>query len=795
MTTKAIAGVFAIVAALNGALAGDLIEDDSFFSGHSPPFYPSPRLHVCGKNGSHISRARDLVGQMTLEEKVGLTGGIAPPEGVGCTGFIAAIPRLNFPGLCLKDAGQGVRGSDLVNAYPAGIHVGASWNRELAAKRAHAMAGEFRRKGVNVMLGPSIGPLGRIVTGGRIWEGFSADPYLTGVLAYETVTEAQAQGVMTSTKHFIGNEQETNRMPYPGIAAISSNIDDVAMHELYMWPFQDAIRAGSTNIMCSYQRLNNSYGCQNSKALNGLLKTELGFEGFVVTDWDAQHSGVGSALAGLDMTMPSGDEFWGEHLVEAVKNGSVPEARLDDMVTRIVAAWYELGQDKADFPQPGFGLPEQVWLPHEQVEARDPGDKPILYDGALEGHVLVKNEGGFLPLKSPKIISLLGYSAKAPDKNVATNETYPAWSFGFQSADMNEFVSKLNATFSGERQELSQIAFGGTILSGGGSGSSPMSAFMSPFAALQARAVADSTQLFWDFDSGEPDVNAASDACLVFGNAFATEIYDRAGLRDEYTDTLISSVAAACENTVVILHNAGARLVDAWIEHPNVKAVIFAHLPGQETGNALVSLLYGDENFSGKLPYTVAKNESDYGGLYFPDEPEGSFRVFPQSNFSEGVYIDYRHFDALDIEPRYEFGFGLGYSTFEYSSLRMDGPEGEVPAFPSGKVLPGGQVDLWDAMATVTAEVTNTGTVDGAEVAQLYLGIPGGPAKQLRGFEKKTIKTGETATFTFLLSRRDLSVWDVEAQKWRLPGVEYALYVGSSSRKISLETSLVITVT
>jgi len=201
------------------------------------------------------------------------------------------------------------------------------------------MGGEFRTKGVNVALGPVVGPLGRMAEGGRNWEGMSNDPYLAGALAYETVYGIQSTGVITSLKHYIGNEQETNRNPVvnannQSVASLSSNIDDKTMHELYLWPFQDGLRAGTANIMCSYNRLNNSYGCQNSKTLNGILKTELGFQGFVVSDWFAQHGGAASANAGLDMAMPNGGIFWAGNLTKGVENGTIAQSRLDDMATR-----------------------------------------------------------------------------------------------------------------------------------------------------------------------------------------------------------------------------------------------------------------------------------------------------------------------------------------------------------------------------------------------------------------------------------------------------------------------------
>ncbi|AEO63458.1 glycoside hydrolase family 3 protein [Thermothielavioides terrestris NRRL 8126] len=692
--------------------------------------------------------------------------------------------------MCLGDAGNGLRGTDFVSSWPSGIHVGASWNKALARQRGAGMGGEFKTKGVNVLLGPVVGPAGRVVLSGRNWEGFSSDPYLSGALAYETVSAVQAAGVITSTKHYIANEQETNRNPSGDVESVSSNIDDRTMHEVYLWPFQDAVHAGSGNIMCSYNRLNNSYGCANSKTLNGLLKTELGFQGWVVSDWGAQHAGVAAALAGLDVAMPSGDAFWGSHLVEAVKNGSVPESRLDDMVTRMLASWYQMSQDK-DFPKPGVGMAADITKPHRIVDARNSSFRSTLLDGAVEGHVLVKNVRNALPLKQPKMLSIFGYSAKNPDVNDPTGGLSP-WLYGAESFNYTEFGN----AFFGESQDFGHtaIAFNGTIYSGGGSGATSQSLAVSPFDALVQQAYDDGTALFWDFVSGAPLVNPASDACLVFGNAYATEAADRPGVRDDFTDGLIKHVADSCNNTIVVLHNAGIRLVDQFVDHPNVTALLFAHLPGEASGRALVDLLYGRANPSGKLPYTVAHNESDYAVLG-PDRPAGAFARFPQSNFTEGVLVDYRHFDARNITPRYPFGFGLSYTTFNYSNLTVRTAAGaRLDEYPIGEVLEGGPRDLWDVLVNVTAEVANTGGVAGAEVAQLYVGIPaeGAPVRQLRGFEKPFLNASSKATVSFGLTRRDLSVWDVVAQKWRLVRGEYTIEVGGSSRDLPLVGKITI---
>ncbi|ROW13213.1 hypothetical protein VPNG_04888 [Cytospora leucostoma] len=782
MAGSVLYGLIGLLALGQTSAAQDIITDDTLFYGQSPPVYPSPNGTGIGDWADAYTKARALVAQLTLEEKVNLTGGTTSTT--GCSGFIAPVSRLGFPGLCLSDAGNGLRSADYVTAWASGWSAGASWNRDLTHQRAVGIGQEYRKKGSNVILGPVVGPAGRIATDGRLWEGFASDPYLSGQLAYETVVGVQSQGIITSVKHFIANEQETNRNPEGNVSSVSSNLDDKTLHELYLWPFQDAVKAGTANIMCSYNRINNSYACQNSHTQNGILKTELGFQGWTVSDWGGQHSGVASALAGLDQVMPSGDSYWGAKLTEAVNNGSVPEVRLNDMVTRILAAWYKLGQDSEDFANPGHGIPADVSQPHTRVIGWNASFKDTVYRGALEGHVLVKNEGA-LPLKSPQLLSVFGYSAKAPD---IYDHGTSGWDTGGYPVAPQDAVSFISTTVIPR-----SIAANGTIISGGGSGANQPAYISSPFDALTQRAQQDWTALYWNFHDSDPDVDPTSDACIVDVNTYASEGWDRGDLRDDYTDSIILNVAAKCANTIVVFQNAGVRLVDQFVDHPNVTALVFAHVPGQDSGRALVALLYGDENFSGKLPYSVPRNETDYGGLQNATRPGGIYELFPQSDFTEGVLIDYRALDAKNITPRYEFGFGLSYTTFEFSGLSaaLTG-HASTASYPTGPVVEGGQEDLWDVLATVTATVTNTGNTTGAEVAQLYVGIPGGPVRQLRGFEKPVLEAGASKTVSFPLTRRDLSTWDVVAQKWLLQKGGYPVYVGSSSRDLPLTGTLTI---
>lgn len=430
--------------------------------------------------------------------------------------------------------------------------------------------------------------------------------------------------------------------------------------------------------------------------------------------------------------------------------------------------------------------------PHKVIDARDPSFNGILYRGALEGHVLLKNEG-VLPLKKPKMMSVFGPSARAPDSNSFNG----IWSLGYAAYDLNGVLYETNGPIASSN--FRPLAVNGTLFTGGGSGATSQSTVYSPMDALTAQAWEDDTALYWDFTTNAPTVNAESDVCLVLTNLYGSEDFDRPALESDYSSALIRNVANRCTNTVVIIHNPGVGTVDpSWYDHPNVKALIFAHYPGQYSGKALVDLLYGRENFSGRLPYTVAKKELDYGPLLNPDLPAGDFYYWPQSNFTEGPLIDYRRFDYYNIEPQFEFGFGLSYTSFAYQGIELSSNNihGES-TYPKGPIEQGGALDLWDILVTVDATARNIGSVDGAEVAQLYLAVPGSakdgnPAKTLRGFDKQYIKSGSQASFSFKLTRRDLSVWDVVHQQWKLQTGLYRIFIGSSSRTLPLTATFSI---
>ncbi|KAK4119660.1 glycoside hydrolase family 3 protein [Parathielavia appendiculata] len=758
--------------------------------GHSPAVYPSPNATGSGGWEAGLAKAKDFVSKLTLEEKALMVTGYPGP----CVGNILAIPRLNFPGLCLQDGPLAIRVADYASVFPAGVSVAASWDRTLMYQRGLAMGEEFRGKGAHIFLGPVAGPLGRSAYAGRNWEGFSPDPYLTGVGMEETINGMQKAGVQATAKHFIANEQEAQRNPSwkNGVIsqeALSANLDDRTMHELYLWPFANAVRAKAAAVMCSYQRINGSYGCQNSKVLNGLLKTELGFQGYVMSDWGATHAGVAAIEAGLDMDMPGGlgpygmrwggGAFFGSNVTAAVKNGTLDQTRLDDMIVRIMTPYYALGQDTG-FPtvDPSTAdlntfSPRNTWLTEFNLTGESSRDVRGNHADLIRQHgaaamVLLKNEKGALPLKAPKSIAVFGN-----DAGEITS--------GFYNQKNYEY---------------------GTLSAGGGSGTGRFTYIVTPLEAIKARAAKDKALVqYWlnNTEIATSDVNTLwvpkrPEVCLVFLKTWAEEAADRTHLdSDWHGNEVVESVASACNNTIVVTHSAGINTLP-FADHPNVTAIVAAHYPGQESGNSLVDVLYGDVNPSGRLPYTIALNGSDYNAP--PTTAISTTGVEDwQSWFDEKLEIDYRYFDAHNISVRYEFGFGLSYTTFALSDIQAAKANKKSTisaAAPAQPVQPGGNPALWETLYTVTVTVRNTGAVDGAAVPQLYVTLPveGTPPRQLRGFDKVFLKAGKSKTVSFPLMRRDLSYWDVINQDWVIPNGNIGVSVGFSSRDLKQFTTI-----
>lgn len=818
-TRKNLIIILILVGGLLGVLSGSglYVYETAPPDGQSPPWYPTPLGGTLKSWEESYKKAEIMVRKMSLLEKVNVTTGTGWSQDM-CVGNTAPARSAGFPALCLQDGPVGIRFIDHITAFPAGITVGATWNRELIYKRGRAHGLEARLKGINVLLGPTMGPLGRMPAAGRNWEGFGTDPVLQAVAAAAHIRGIQDEGIIATAKHLIANEQEHFRQSFEwGLPnPISSNVDDRTLHELYLWPFAEAIKAGVASLMCSYNLLNNSQTCANSKLMNGILKDELGFQGFIQSDWLAQRSGVASALAGLDMTMPgdglyweNGESLWGPHLTLAVLNGSIPMERLNDMAMRTVAAWYQLGQDnKTVWPMPppeGDGGPnfsswtnDEVGLIHHGsddkttavvnkfVDVQGTGENfhgRLAQTIAAEGIVLVKNEGNILPL------SRQGWSDKSKE---------PAGS----KFRVGIFGEDAGPTEGGPNACEDRACNQGTLAQGWGSAAVEFPYLVTPIQALESAF--DQGQVnITSYLTNNPPFKASpwivhdQDLCLVFINAdsgegFRTVDGIRGDRNDLYAqnggDSLVQMVADSCgrgqSDTVVVIHAVGPVIVENWVDLPGVKAVLLAHLPGEESGNALVDVLFGDTDASGRLPYTVAKAQEDYGKggqiIYYPNG------VVPQQDFTEGLLIDYRHFDKYDISPRYEFGFGLSYTTFEFVDLAFTTtkaksalpaprpaslnppilesalPDPSTALFPKGfrklkkYVYPyisstdqiqkgeypypqgytekqppsqagggqGGNPSLYDIHLNISLTLTNTGTRKGMEVVQLYLSFP-----------------------------------------------------------------------
>lgn len=711
-------------------------------------------------------KAQNQIANYTLEELVTIVTGIDALSLTGrCVGNIASIN--DWPGLCLNDGPLGVRLADFITAFPPGINTASTFNRSLFRTRGLFIGSEFKGKGVNIALGPMMNML-RVPEAGRNFEGFGADPFLSGEAAYETVLGMQQGGVQACAKHFIDNDQETNRM------TSSSNVDDRTQHEIYAQPFLRSVMAGVSAVMCSYNLVNGTHACQNNATMNGILKQEFGYQGFVVSDWGGTHSTL-SAVAGLDMTMPGGDtgvsglnSFFGETLVDFVNNGTVPLSRVQDMAQRVLASWYFLHQDE-NYPAVNFNAnaPGDEST-NEHINVEDDHFTVVL-DIGRASIVLLKNVNNALPLKKPRSLLLAGSDA------------------GLALIGPNEFPNA-----GGDA---------GALAIGGGSGAANLTYLISPLEAIQIRARQDRTTVSWILD----DFNLAragnmaigTSAALVFVNADSMEGSDRPNLTThDDAEQLILAVAAQNNNTIVVTNSVGPLIVDSWIEHPNITGVLWAGVSSSEMGNAITDVLYGAFNPSGRLPYTIAKNITDY-----PAQVSTSLEI----PYSEGLEIDYRAFDARNITPRFEFGFGMSYTTFSYSSLSIvpvkntDNAQADLisnweAGLPSPSGL-GSSTALWLHLPAfeVTFDVQNTGGVAGGEIPQLYLQMPpsaGEPPSILKGFNDVFLEPGERKTVTIYLSRHSVSIWDVTSQGWQKPQGTTTVVIGASSRDFRLNGTL-----
>ncbi|KAL0572974.1 hypothetical protein V5O48_008988 [Marasmius crinis-equi] len=712
-----------------------------------------------------VRLANETVSQMTLDEKVGIVTGVGIFSS-RCSGDTTAPNRtfsvsglnVTVPALCLADGPAGLRSAKNVTGFPAGINIASTFSRRLMHARGVAIGEEFRAKGVHLWLGPAM-DIFRNPRGGRGWErrvpatgiyvltniiidsrcSFGADPYLSGEAAYETVAGAQSVGVQAVAKHYIVNNQETSRH------TLNAVVGDRTLHEIYHYPYMRAIDANISSIMCSYNRINGTYSCQDANLYgpDGVV-TKAGFQGFILSDWGAaQGSTNDSVNAGLDMEQPggpllNGGGVYGVNLTTAVNDGVVQESKVDGMVTRILASWFRLGQDQ-DYPAVSIDTqhPDGTGPLNIPIDARSAQHTSLVRKIGAASVVLLKNERNTedgntvhgLPLSESKIKSLaiIGRDAK----------------------QLNQSCGSL-----GQCDE-------GTMVIGWGSGSNNLDFVVPPVDAIQSH-IGDSANVTTSLSNDPSDGSEAAegkDAALVFVNAMSGEeipfgeplegvFGDRLDLDLWFKGAeLIESVAAVNPNTIVVVHSVGP-VNASWSTHPNISAIVYAGAPGEQSGPAIVDILWGAVNPSGRLPFSM-------------DDVE----------YTEGLFIDYRYMDSKGIKPRYEFGFGLSYTTFEYSDLLIS---------PSGD------------SQVVEFKVKNTGDFDGTEIPQLYLGYPEGsgePPRVMRGFDDVCLAMGETKTVKFLLGQRELSIWDTPSQSWKRPEGTFKVEVGASIQDTRLTGS------
>lgn len=481
-------------------------------------------------------------------------------------------------------------------------------------------------------------------------------------------------------------------------------------------------------------------------------------------------------------TTRTGQSYWRANITTMVQAGSVSVKRIDEMVRRIMTPYFYFGQDRDSYPtvDPSLaysfaaGVNVLDYLPTPIPKSRDVrGNRhQLIRKIGAESSILLKNMNSTLPLKAPLNIGVFG--------NDATD-----------SSDGLYFIKQFEI---------------GTLDIGAGAGTVRHTYLVSPIEAIKARAKKFGGRVQYMFHN---TITAAGDfsslfpipdVCLVFLNTFAAENMDRQSYEADWNSTLVvENIARICPNTVVVTHSAGINSMP-WANNTNVTAIIAAHLPGQESGNSIVDVLWGDANPSGRLPYSIAKNPKDYDiPIVNLTESQVTSSTAWQDDFAEGQMIDYRKLDSAGIEPLFEFGFGLSYTTFEMKpnlQVRLLDRNITSRPDPSREIRPGGNPDLWEPILRVSTTVTNTGSKKGATVPQFYVSMPqestpeGTPVQVLRGFEKIILKAGESQGVTFEILRRDVSYWSTSSQTWLIPKGKFSFGAGFSSRDIAAKVDL-----
>jgi beta-glucosidase len=692
------------------------------------------------------ARIDDLRGRLTLDEKIGL---------VHANGLFRSggVERLNIPYLWTDDGPQGVREDvglnswsaagrtdDYATALPPGLTIAATWDPALAEEGGRVIGQEACIRGKNVLLGPGVNII-RTPLCGRNYDYYGEDPFLSGRMAVGYIRGLQEEDTVACVKHFALNNQETAR------GTVSVEVDERALREIYLPAFEASIKeGGAMAIMSAYNKFRGVYCSQNDYLLNQILKHEWGFQGGVISDWGGVHETAGPATVGVDLEMGSRPPYSQFYLADAyeagIKAGTYPLATLDDKVRRDLRMLFASGA--VDGRKPG----SINTAAHLDVARR-------IAEG---GMVLLKNEGGILPLDPARVHSVAVIGQNAVRTFAAGGNSAGVKAFREITA-LDGIVARAGAAMNivyseGYRQPEARSTSAEdnagvkhTVLS---------DASIAERQALRDRAVAAAK---------------ASDVVILVAG-----LTHRAHADDEGTDRadlslpagqaeLIAAVTAANPRTVVVLID-GSPVEMPWL--PRVPAVLQAWYAGSEAGPALAAVLFGDVNPSGKLPCTFPKALGDTPAA------QGGPATYPGVDgvvhYDEGLLVGYRWYDTKAVEPLFPFGFGLSYTTFKYANLRVEA--------------------VGNAAATVRCDVTNTGSRPGAEVVQLYVhdghaSVPR-PAKELKAFSKVFLAPGETKSVVLQLNPRSFAFYAPEKHGWRVEAGDYGILVGSSSRDIRL---------
>lgn len=684
----------------------------------------------------HVLDVKKLVNELTLEEKASL-----------CSGadfwHTKAIDRLNIPAAMVSDGPHGIRKQESLAdhmgvaesikaiGFPTASAMACSFDRDLLHKVGDALGEECVAEDLAVLLGPGIN-MKRSPICGRNFEYYSEDPVVAGELGAAFVNGVQEHGVGTSLKHFAANNQEWRRM------SISAEIDERTLREIYLAAFETVVKkAQPWTIMCSYNRINGVYSCENDWLLNKVLRDEWGFEGLVMTDWGAMDERVPSLKAGLDLEMPDCHGETDKLIVKAVQSGELEEPVLDTAVERILTMVDKYltarkGIDPASMVHP---LPSSVERGYDVA-----AHHALARTTAEQSAVLLKNED-ILPLQKDKKIAFIGEFAKVP-----------------------------------------RIQGGGSSHINNTSVESALDAAGDSVSYAQGFHIDEETT---DETLLQEAITLAkeSDVAVIFAglpDSFESEGFDRTHLNmPANQNELIARISEVQPNVVVVLHS-GSPIAMPWLD--KVAGVLQMYLAGQASGGAAVNLLFGDATPCGKLAETFP--------LHLEDNP--SYLNFPGNRekvcYQEGVFIGYRYYDKKKMDVLFPFGYGLSYTDFTYSNMKVT---------VNGKNAADVDVIKETDEIVVSADITNTGNCDGAEIVQLYIKNPVvyeiRPEKELRDFAKVFLKVGETKTVTFTLNARAFSYYETRIHDWYAESGDYEILLASSSRDIRLQDTVSIT--